>query len=345
MQFANFFTIGGSLSVNANGIDPHFGPLIETVHSLKIMKADGTIVAASRTEHEELFRLAIGGYGLFGIILEATLEVVKNNLYQKESRPLTLDDYLQELPRILNDPATGFHYGQLVLSPWGDKLFNTIRSITFKKIDVDSVPSRTRAHLHELYQENLPWLRRTLFYYGRYSSLLKALQRDADRTSSGSLISRNNIMSPHVSHMYYDSDKETDLLQEYFVPVAHLGKFLTYLDHCVRFFQVNLINAHVRFIPQTTESYISYAQQDCMGIVILFSQSMTHQGHKTTEQFTRALIDKAIALDAAYYLPIQLHATKEQLKKVYPRIEGFFELKKSYDPQELFMNHFYKKYV
>ncbi len=133
--------------MNANGIDPNCGPLIETVHSLKIMKANGTIIQASRTEHEELFRLAIGGYGLFGIILEATLEVVKNDLYKKESHRLSIDEYIQELPHILKDRTTGFHYGQLVLCPWGDSLFRGIRSITFKRIDETSIRLDTTSPL------------------------------------------------------------------------------------------------------------------------------------------------------------------------------------------------------
>ena len=33
------------------------------------------------------------------------------------------------------------------------------------------------------------------------------------------------------------------------------------------------------------------------------------------------------------------------IRKAYPKINDFFELKKMYDPNELFVNHFYKKYV
>ena len=55
------------------------------------MRADGTIVTASRTENEKLFRLAIGGYGLFGVIVEATMEVVGNGIYKKEAIDLPID--------------------------------------------------------------------------------------------------------------------------------------------------------------------------------------------------------------------------------------------------------------
>lgn len=61
MQTANIFTVGGSLSVNAHGRDPHHGPLIETIRGIRIMLASGEVVHASIAENYELFKLAIGG--------------------------------------------------------------------------------------------------------------------------------------------------------------------------------------------------------------------------------------------------------------------------------------------
>ena len=48
------------------------------------MKADGQVVRCSRTENAELFSLVLGGYGLFGIILDADLHVVANERYRLE---------------------------------------------------------------------------------------------------------------------------------------------------------------------------------------------------------------------------------------------------------------------
>lgn len=85
MQTANIFTVGGSLSVNAHGRDPHHGPLIETIRGIRIMLASGEVVHASRAENYELFKLAIGGYGLFGIIVEADIELTENVVYKKNA--------------------------------------------------------------------------------------------------------------------------------------------------------------------------------------------------------------------------------------------------------------------
>src|SRR5690348_13183643 len=69
------------------------------------MLADGSVVHASRSENTELFRLVIGGYGMFGIILEVDLQLVENSIYEQSSEimPLaSLPDYFER--KVKGDP-------------------------------------------------------------------------------------------------------------------------------------------------------------------------------------------------------------------------------------------------
>jgi len=93
MQAYNTFTIGGSLSVNVHESDPNYGPLIETVQSFRLLLANGTILNVSRTENSELFGLVIGGYGLFGVILDVDLQLTNNNIYQKNEYNIDYQSY------------------------------------------------------------------------------------------------------------------------------------------------------------------------------------------------------------------------------------------------------------
>ncbi len=345
MQFANMFTIGGSLSVNANGIDPHVGPLIESVHALKIMMADGAIVHVSRTEHAELFRLTIGGYGLFGIIIEATLEVVENNLYKKEVTELSLDEYVRSIENIRNDSSVGLHFGQLTLNPWAEKLFSGVRSINYRKIDEQSFSVRKRQRLRKLKPERFVKLKSFLRVCVRRIPFIKYLQKDIDSVAQGTILCRNAIMSPHVGHLHDDTNWEVDLLQEYFIPINNLTLFLDACDSLIRSYSINVVAVHARFIPKNTESFLSYAQHDCFGIVILFSQKNNKAATQNTKRWTQSLIDVTHSLNGLYYLPTQLHATHDQIRRVYPVLDDFFKAKKQYDSQERFINYFYKKYV
>src|SRR5216117_1503260 len=73
---ADTFTLGGSLSSNVNGRGLAMKPLISNIESFTLINADGKSVRCSRDENNELFRVAIGGYGLFGLIDSVTLRLV-----------------------------------------------------------------------------------------------------------------------------------------------------------------------------------------------------------------------------------------------------------------------------
>jgi FAD/FMN-containing dehydrogenase len=83
MQSNHDFTVGGSLSVNCHGWHTNSEPVAGTVLSLRLLTADGDVVACGPQDNPELFRLALGGYGMFGVILEADIAVVPNVLFRK----------------------------------------------------------------------------------------------------------------------------------------------------------------------------------------------------------------------------------------------------------------------
>src|SRR6202023_3422305 len=93
MQSINAPTVGGTLSVNAHGIAHDPGQIAPTVRSLRIMLSDGEIKAASPSENPELFRLVLGGYGLFGVILDADLDVVANEVYEWKTRYMSYTEF------------------------------------------------------------------------------------------------------------------------------------------------------------------------------------------------------------------------------------------------------------
>src|SRR5260370_32437004 len=73
---ADTFTLGGSLSSNVHGRGLAMKPLISNIESFTLVNADGKSIRCSRDENGELFRLAIGGYGLFGLISSVTLRLL-----------------------------------------------------------------------------------------------------------------------------------------------------------------------------------------------------------------------------------------------------------------------------
>ena len=70
---ADRLSLGGALGANIHGRGLTLRPIVGEVEAFTLMNADGKLVTCSRTENGELFRLVIGGYGLFGIVTRVRL--------------------------------------------------------------------------------------------------------------------------------------------------------------------------------------------------------------------------------------------------------------------------------
>ena len=77
---------------------------------------------------------------------------------------------------------------------------------------------------------------------------------------------------------------------------------------------------------------------------MLFVQKRDAAGEERMARLTQELVAAALRHQGRYYLPYRLHATPEQFNTAYPQAKKFFELKRKYDPDELFQNEFYLKY-
>src|SRR6476660_4294081 len=72
---ADRLTIGGALSANIHGRGLRMRPIIANVESFDLIDPAGAVVTCSRSTNRDLFALAIGGYGLFGVIARVTLRL------------------------------------------------------------------------------------------------------------------------------------------------------------------------------------------------------------------------------------------------------------------------------
>src|SRR5205823_1566863 len=110
---ADTFTLGGSLSSNVHGRGLAMKPLISDVESFTLVNADGKSIRCSRDENAELFRLAIGGYGLFGLISSVTLRLVPRQKLRRVVEIIRADD----LPKRFEERiAEKFLYGDFQFS-------------------------------------------------------------------------------------------------------------------------------------------------------------------------------------------------------------------------------------
>ncbi|NBU86452.1 MAG: FAD-binding oxidoreductase [Verrucomicrobia bacterium] len=105
MQSNADFSVGGTLSVNAHGWQPGRPPVSSSVEKISVITVNGEVQICSRTENRELFRHILGGYGLFGVILEAWIHPVPNQILQSTSREVTTEHFPQVWKKISDEGA------------------------------------------------------------------------------------------------------------------------------------------------------------------------------------------------------------------------------------------------
>ena len=337
MQSYEDFSVGGSLSVNVHARDINYGTMISTVESLTILLANGQIVKANRSENADLFYAAIGGYGLFGIIITATLSLTDNVRLRREIKPIDSFDYSRIFLKVQQDSHTVFQNADLY-----PPNFLKGSSITWRK----SAESLTTSHRLQGDVHNEAPLKGLEKMVGKHSFLHKArpfLSRASEFTDK--VVLRNYEMSHSVKHLTISRNHTTSkTLQEYFVPMNRYHNALEAITKTLTHYNVNVLNLSVRFVPKDSEPILSYARQDSFAFVLYISVPNSLEGKKELNRWTRRLVTKILALNGTYYLPYALSASREQFYKAYPRYQHFRELKDLYDPHHRFRNMLWKNY-
>ncbi|MFI5534882.1 FAD-binding protein [Nocardia sp. NPDC051900] len=75
-------SVGGTLSVGGAGVDSvRYGMQVDHVERIQLIDGTGSSRWCSRTDHPELFRFALGGLGMAGLIERAVLRTVPHHRY------------------------------------------------------------------------------------------------------------------------------------------------------------------------------------------------------------------------------------------------------------------------
>lgn len=348
MQTPNFFTVGGTLSVNAHGSNPNAGPFSTNVQSLRVMLPSGEVKQASRTENPELFRAVIGGYGLFGVVLDVDIQVRDNEMYKLDHRIVGVNDFPEYFHQdIENNEQVGYFHALFDISP--GKGF--IRDLAIYKYTKDTGHQGKMPSLKDdwwrparvaLAQVGYAMASGNRLAKEAYWQLLsKGLPAIAPETTS-----RNQVMHEAMEGFRNDLGcNQTQIFQEYFIPRENIPQFVDRAREILKRYDANPAMAALRGVKKDDLPLLSYApDRDVFGFVMCLQHDISDKNNEKLARMTRELVDAAQAFGGRHYLPYQLAYTDQQLQKAYPEADAFFDLKRRYDPGELFMNKLYAKY-
>jgi FAD/FMN-containing dehydrogenase len=337
MQASNVFTVGGSLSVNCHGRTPRQPPLISTVKEIRLLTAEGDVAACSREQNADLFRHAIGGYGLFGVIVDADIETTEDARCRLDVQLIDMNDYPQVFAETLDDPSIELAYGRIAPMLTGEMLFHRVRR--------DAAASNSSRSLNA--EARLWPLWRLAIEASKHDRRLLAARWALEkRARHGSPTgSRNSFMAPNLAPLRQfriNEGRKVDILHEYYIPYASYLDFINELKTAQSRLGTASLNITVRDVGADHESALPYARQDSYSFVLYYNQTLSPAGAAQQAELQRTLIDLATSLGGTFYLPYQVHYTREQLQAAYPQIGEFLATKRRLDPDELFTNTWYE---
>jgi FAD/FMN-containing dehydrogenase len=343
MQSNSDFGVASTFAVNAHGWPTPYGPFGATVRSIRLMLADGSIVTCSRSENAELFGLAMGGYGLVGIVLDLEVEMVENLLLRPRWELMPGEAFAERFVRAADaDPRVRMIYGRLSVAR--ESFFHEALLVTYRPEPTgpDGLPPVTRSG-------PLTGVSRKIYRAQIGSEAAKKARWFAETVATpkagSGVATRNTLMNEPAANLASADLRRTDILHEYFVPPERFGEFIAACRAIIPKARAEFLNVTLRHVLADPTSTLAFAPTRRIAAVMSFSQEVTPEGETDMLLLTEALIDRVIALGGSFYLPYRLHARRDQVEAAYTGVARFVERKRHYDPGLVFRHALWDAYL
>ena len=342
---ADRLSIGGALASNVHGRGLKFKPIIDQVDSFTLMDHTAAIVRCSRDENPELFRLVIGGYGLFGIVTSVRLRLWERRKVERVVEIRETKDIIQSFEQRIAD---GYLYGDFQFATESSRESFLRRGVfsCYRPVDPATplTVNPTRFHPHD-------WARLT-YYSHKYKRRAFDVYTKRYLATSGQIYwADSQLSAAYVDNYHEELDrklgariKATEMITEIYVPRHSLASFMEDARIVLREQNANMIYGTVRLIEKDDESFLRWARESFA--CVIFNLHVTHDamGLENAATAFRSLIDLGIKHRGSYYLTYHRFAKKEQVEACYPQFREFLALKLKYDPNEMFQSDWYRHY-
>ena len=343
---ADRLSIGGALSANVHGRGLTMCPFIADVDSFTLVDANGVLRRCSRTENRELFRLTIGGYGLFGFIATVTLRLVRRRRLRRDVELITTDRLMDAFEQRIR---AGHLYGdfQFAIDPASpDFLRRGILSTYAPAADRRGAPDAgltlTAAQWRQLLLlAHVDKTRAFELYAAHYLASSGQEYWSDDHQLSIYLDDYHADVDQRLTGHGYDAPG-TEMITELYVPPDRLECFLESTREDLRRHDVDVIYGTIRLVERDDESFLPWARQRSACVIFNVHTPHTPVGLASSAATLRRLIDHAITQGGSYYLTYHRHARRDQLLSCYPELPEMLRLKRAYDPTGKFQSEWYR---
>jgi FAD/FMN-containing dehydrogenase len=342
---ADRLCVGGALAANAHGRGLAHKPIVQDVAAFTLMNAEGELVRCSRTENAELFRLAIGGYGLFGPMTSVRLRLAPR---RKVERVVEVVDTKDVMRRFDERIAEGFLYGDCqystdLASDSGLRrgVFSCYRPVA----DDTPIPAERK----ELSADD--WKELVALAHTDRAAGFEKYTRHYLATSGQIYWSDVHQLSTYVRDYHAElaerlgaDARGSEMITEIYTPRDALASFLErvradFLEH-----GVELVYGTIRLIEKDDETFLPWAKDRFACVIFNLHVDHDRPGLAKAEEDFRRLIDRGIEHGGGYFLTYHRWASRRQVLACYPELPEFLRRKREHDPGERFQSEWYRHY-
>jgi FAD/FMN-containing dehydrogenase len=238
-QSSNIFPVGGSLGMNIHGRDIEYGSIVNVTNWIRVLLPNGKIVKATKdNEYAHIFKSVIGGLGLRGTILEASIKVRPNKVYETvalsnlnsneignifktmSSNPKELKKYVDknDLEKLsfnwdeLDRSKIGLGYGRAQkLDPRDDDYLDDALIYMFVEVPNGKVKETAKIELKDkkaATESLMPMIMEMQRWSHGAKKLREKIEKKFMRTT-GSQASLNYLMNPPVDFLLFKQKEES----------------------------------------------------------------------------------------------------------------------------------------
>ncbi len=275
---ADRLSLGGALSCNAHGRGLTLKPIIQQVERFDLLLPSGELCRCSRDENTELFRLAIGGYGLFGVITRIDLRLRPR---VKVQRIVELGETEGIMTRFGERIRDGYLYGdyQFATDSRRDSFLRRGVFSCYRPVPVETplTENPTRFNPED-------WARLT-YYSHRYKQRAFNVYSKRYVATSGQVYWADwQLSAAYVDNYHADLDRAlggpraTEMITEIYVPRERLEWFMEDARRSLISTGANVIYGTVRLIERDDESFLAWAREPWACVVFNLHVEHTEDG-------------------------------------------------------------------
>jgi FAD/FMN-containing dehydrogenase len=306
---------------------------------------DGEPRTCSRDENADLFALAAGGYGLFGLVYSLRLRLSRRRKLERVVEVRELDGLMRAFDGRI---AEGFEYGdfQFAIDPASETYMRRGVFSCYRPMDDDDPISPGQRALTTADWAELLHLTHTnkSEAFERYAAHYLATSGQlywSDAHQSAEYVDDYHLMLDHA----LGTGRATEVISEVYVPRSRLEDFMAAVAEDFGGNGVDVIYGTVRLIERDEDSFLAWARESWACVIFNLHTTHTPHGIEATAEAFRRLIDLAIERGGTYFLTYHRWARRDQVEACYPRFAEFLARKREHDPDLVFQSDWYRHHA